>query len=409
MDLKSKLNLYNKTKNEAVTDKEAFTLEDRGGEKITTEKGTIWRIEKRLSFDELHFDNSIEKFFCDIKPLLRSLSVSDDLNIQELLFFDIESTSLSTGTGNYPFLCGFGYMDDDDFITEQIFMEKYSDEPAVLQYMLSLFNSFKTVVTFNGKTFDIPLIKNRYMINRVYGFPMNIQHIDLIVPARRIFRSVYESCSLGSLENNLIGLKREDDIEGWLIPEVYFTFQKTGESARLKEVINHNRTDIISMIFLMYIFAGIFDKVEKKDYSELSEKSLINIAKHLFARNLELFLDLAEFLGESVIEDNSLFFKYSLVLKKRDEYEKAVEYWDKSKSVYSYIELAKFYEHREKNFAKAVESCSAAMSLIRNNDYSSTKKISTEKAAIRYMEDCSKRLERLKQKADNIKPQINAD
>lgn len=399
MNLKDKLNIYTKKETSGETKTNNFSLEEINGAKHITEFGPIWRIENRICLEDNYFNISFPDIICDIAPLLKFNKFPEDLQVEDLLFFDLETTALNIGTGNYPFLVGLGYIDGEDFVTEQLFMESYSDEIAILHYILPFFEKAKAVVAFNGKTYDVPLIKTRYMINKVYGFPVNIPVVDLIIPARRIFKSIFENCALQTLEKNVIGFERVDDVPGWMIPEIYFTFQQEGEWSRIPGVIEHNRLDIISMYALMFIESNIFNLIKEKKYHSVHKQSLFNIAKHLYNTHLESFLDLMDYLDNDIIEDESVFQKFSITLKRQSEWNRAINYWKKSKSLFSLQELAKYYEHKEKNYIKALEYCNVAIDLLDKNIFDK-KNIPSKIKKKRFSEDFEKRITRLTKKKE---------
>jgi hypothetical protein len=274
-------------------------------------------------------------------------------------------------------------------------MESYADEIAILHYLLPFFSKSKAIVSFNGKTFDVPLIKTRYMLNKVYGFPVDIPVLDLLTPARRIFRNVFENCTLQTLEKEVIGFERIDDTPGYMIPEIYFTFQKEGEWSRIPQVIEHNKLDIISMYALLFIFSNIYTMIENKNYNDLNKQSLFNIANHLYRINIESFLDLSEYLKHDLLEDESVFKKFSIILKRHDDWQKAIHYWEKSGSLFSLQELAKYYEHKEKDFSKAKIFCEKAFSLLEKSYYSPRKDKLAKAWQDKYTQEFNKRHTRL--------------
>ncbi len=364
MDLKSKLKMYTKpSKAEETGSKNNAPLVAAGGEKIAINGTEIWRFESRLSHESV-YDTVLLQGSRNIKQLFAVNGFQENVPLEECIFFDLETTSLSTGTGNYPFLCGIGYCDGNDFVCEQLFMQEYSDEPAILAYMLDFFNNFSAVVSFNGNSFDVPLIKNRYMINRVYGFPVNITSFDLIAPSRRIFRSLYENCALQTIEKYVLGYERVDDTPGWMVPEIYFSYQKNGDASRLPGVIEHNRYDIFSMFVLIQILAEIFNNIAERKFDTLEQGSLYTLARYLYRTSPDMFLDLASYLGQEIIGDRGVFERFSIVLKRNHEWAKAVEYWEKDGTFFSCIELAKYYEHKEKDFGKAIVYCEKAKTIL---------------------------------------------
>ena len=356
MDIASKLGIYKKKSHPVTNTTNSGSIifpDENIADKLSINGGTVWRFENRLSLFDVYSPVKISPIR-ELDAFLEINGFTEDLSLSDLLFFDLETTSLSIGSGNYPFVCGIGYTDGDDFITEQLFMESYSDEKAILTYLLDFFNRSKAVVTFNGNSFDLPLIKNRYMLNRIYGFPVNISSIDLIVSSRRIFKSLYESCSLQTLEKNILGFERIGDVPGWMIPEIYYTYQKDGDSSRLPGVIEHNMYDIFSMYILLQILSSIFSDIQKGNFGNFATSSLFTIARCLFVNNTELFLQLAEYLGTDLFGDETVFEKFSIVLKRKKEWDMAIDYWNKSGSFFSMIELAKYYEHKEKKYIQAL-------------------------------------------------------
>ncbi|MFW6364856.1 MAG: ribonuclease H-like domain-containing protein [Spirochaetota bacterium] len=393
MDIRSKLNLYSaRGAQHTPSGRNNQPLIDAGGEQIIAGNRKIWRFESRFSMEKAYtiIPDGITK---EISSLLSLNGFDSSIAFDDLLFFDLETTSLSTGTGTYPFLCGIGYTDGDDFVCEQLFMEEYSDEPAILAYLLDFFNRAKAVVSFNGNTFDMPLIKNRYMINRVYGFPVTVPSFDLIVPARRIFRSVYENCALSTLEKNVLGFIRNNDTPGWMVPEIFFTYQKDGDASRIPGIINHNRYDIYSMYLLLQVLASIFKNISKGKYESLESGSLYALARYFYRVSPDIFLDLATFLGQEIIGDRGVFERFSIILKRKAEWERAVSYWERDNSYFSLIELAKYYEHRAADYNRAIDCCKKAALLLE------TLPPEEEKAAA-CKESVARRLARLIQRRD---------
>lgn len=355
MNLKDKLNIYYTESGKPVTD--SSWIKEAGGKSVTTPLGGTITFVQHYDIASLHIDDARAAIaaYCTMHHI-------DKVTLDQCVFFDIETTSLSSGTGNYAFLIGLGYFSGNTFTVEQIFMRQYSDEPAVLFHCAEVLNRFKAIVTFNGKTFDIPVIKTRYRLNRIQGFPVTMQVIDLLKPARSIFKSIYASCSLKSLEELLLGISRTDDIPGYQIPDVYFTYQQTGFDPRLTAVIEHNRIDVTSMVLLLVFFNSLYELIHTKQFDQVPAHLYKNIAKHLYSRNIQLFVELIEYAGHALLDnDHSLFKKYSTSLKRLGHIDRALTFWEENKTFFSLEELAKHYEHRVKDFYKAREYCNWAI------------------------------------------------
>jgi uncharacterized protein YprB with RNaseH-like and TPR domain len=355
MNLKDKLNIYYTDTGKLLTD--SSWIKDAGGTCVSTPLGDTITFVQYYDIASLHIDDPKVDIaaYCTMHHI-------DKVNLEQCVFFDIETTSLTSGTGNYAFLIGLGYFSSNTFTVEQIFMRQYSDEPAILFHCAEVLNKFKTIVTFNGKTFDIPIIKNRYRLNRIQGFPVAMPVIDLLKPARSIFKSIYTSCSLKSLEELLLGIVRTDDIPGYQIPDVYFTYQQTGFDPRLSDVIEHNRIDITSMVLLLVFFNSLYELIHTKQFDQVPSHLYKNIAKHLYSRNIQLFIELIEYAGHALLNnDHSLFKKYSTALKRLGHTDRALKFWEKHITFFSLEELAKHYEHKVKDLYKAREYCNWAI------------------------------------------------
>ncbi|MBP9023101.1 MAG: ribonuclease H-like domain-containing protein [Spirochaetes bacterium] len=396
MDITQKLKLYTKPAQPSRETKE-FDATSIGFHSVSGDSGNIVRKESFYSFDDIKIDEV--SFKRSMKSYLSMNGFDDSIELHEILFLDLETTSLSIAAGSIPFLTGFAYFDSDTLIVEQIFIEDISREKNYLDYLLPFFANAKAVATFNGASYDVPLIKNRYMLSRVYGFPMKIPVIDILIPVRRIFKKLYESLSLGSLEKNILGFEREDDIPGFLIPDVYFSFQRSGETDRIAAVAEHNAVDIVSMIRVFSIVSSIYESASNRDFSMIDTDHMKNLASSLFAKDIDLFLDMADFLGDSILDDENLFQKFSIALKRENDYEKAAEYWKSNMTLFSLNELAKYEEHKTSNYIKALEYSETAMTLIEKNVYSENG--GEIKNAARWKENFEKRIKRLKGKIYN--------
>ena len=190
-----------------------------------------------------------------------------------LLFFDLETTGLSGGAGTLAFLVGCGFFDADGFHTRQFFLSGYEAEHELLDALTALTRGFNGLVTFNGRTFDVPLIETRYLFHRLESPFAEMPHFDMLHPARKLWRrrSIAQashrerwsgnrpgesaSCALGALEEAILGVERFGDVPGFEIPSRYFNYLRTGDLAPLAAVFEHNRLDLLSLAALTAIAA----------------------------------------------------------------------------------------------------------------------------------------------------------
>ncbi len=185
-------------------------------------------------------------------PLFLSHIRHESLAPSDLLFLDTETTGLAGGTGTHAFLVGIGYIEDGSLVLRQYFMRSPAEEIALLEELRELFTRFRLLVTFNGKSFDWPLIDTRFVLHG-YRLEFGFDHLDLLHPSRRIWKHRLASCSLTSLEQGVFDIWREGDVPGYLIPHLYFDYLRDGDASRLRPVFHHNREDIVTLVRLLEI------------------------------------------------------------------------------------------------------------------------------------------------------------
>lgn len=179
-------------------------------------------------------------------------------------FFDLETTGLSGGAGTYAFLVGCGAFDEDGgFLTRQFVLLRHADERPLLQMVGAELSAAGALVTFNGKSFDAPLIETRYLYHRLEWAAADLPHLDMLHPARRFWSdgaAADTPCSLQVLEDVVLGARRTGDVAGPEIPRRYFEFIRSGDARPLRAVLEHNRLDLLSLAGLT---ARLLDLVRK--------------------------------------------------------------------------------------------------------------------------------------------------
>ena len=196
---------------------------------------------------------------------------------EDVLFLDTETTGLSGGVGTVAFQVGLGYFTEAGFAVEQFLMRDYPDEEAMLNLLAARMKRFSVLCTFNGKTFDVPLLKTRFLMNRIRDDGIPACHADVLFPARRLWKLRLKQCNLGTLETALLGVEREDDLPGALVPQTYFQYLKDRNFTPLIGILDHNRQDIVSLAQLFYVLCVQFSQPE----AILEQEDLFSLARAL--------------------------------------------------------------------------------------------------------------------------------
>src|SRR2546422_139626 len=188
-----------------------------GGELVETGAGPLLVVRREYPLTHTHGREPLGPAFAAPLDLLSAVARAETPagNSRGLLFLDTETTGLAGGTGTYTFLVGVGRLDGDRFIVEQYFMRDFDEEPALLAALVPLLEQAAGVVTFNGSAFDLPLLETRFVLAR-RRWPPRLPHLDLLRPARRVFAPRCADCRLTTLEREVLGLEREDDVSGAL-------------------------------------------------------------------------------------------------------------------------------------------------------------------------------------------------
>ncbi len=290
-------------------------------------------------------------------------------------FLDTETTGLAGGTGTYAFLIGVGSIDASGFRLRQFFMRDYGEEASLLHRLAEYLAPFDVLITYNGKAYDQPLLETRFrMVRSRHPFD-RMEHLDLLFGARRLWKLRLESCRLVDLENRILGVERQGDLPGEMIPYIYFEFLRTQHAFRLVPIFHHNAIDILSLACLTAIVPFHFRSEEGDTPGRTLRHGadLIGLARWLLqADRPEEALRLFRRAVEMGLPDHLLFRTLwdTAVTEKRLGREDAalsvVTELAGSPNPYrarALEELAKHYEHRERNYVMALEMTRCALAI----------------------------------------------
>ncbi|MGG1685421.1 ribonuclease H-like domain-containing protein [Pseudalkalibacillus sp. NRS-1564] len=319
---------------------------------------------------------------------------SKHLQPSDLLFFDTETTGLGGGVGNTIFLLGYSQYTEEGISVNQYFLPGPGAEVPMYQAFLEDVKELKNLVTYNGKAFDWPQVKTRHTLIReqVPKLPQ-FGHFDLLHGARRFWKNDMESVRLANVEEQQLGFEREEDIPGYLAPMLYFEFVKDPDPELIAGVMKHNEEDILSLITLYTRLSNLLLDVEGKS---LTAGEQYQSARWWEAVGEE---DHAALLYEKTTGRHEQDAKKALarIYKKQDNVQEAIEIWltlsQSTNDEECDIELAKYYEHKAKDYEKALHYALSAY-----QKWKEKKRILKDKEEnerLQYM----KRIERIEQKA----------
>jgi uncharacterized protein YprB with RNaseH-like and TPR domain len=292
------------------------------------------------------------------------------------LFVDTETTGLSGGTGTLAFLVGCGRFDRGRFVVEQWFLRDPGEEPAMLCALRERLEEATAIVSFNGKAFDLPLLRARYVMNRL-GAPPTLPHFDLVHVARRIYGDRLAERRLVSLERDVLGFVREGDVPGGEIPARYASFLRDGRAEGLHQVIEHNLWDVIAMAALLgelgaRVTGGdASGRFEASDLAGLARTALragedelaIDLAQQALARGAEPGArDAASRAGAVAATAHRKRGEHS---RSRDALLRVIAH--APEDARAHLELSKLYEHRYRDPERALAHARLAIGAERDD------------------------------------------
>jgi hypothetical protein len=281
-------------------------------------------------------------------------------------FIDTETTGLSMGTDTYTFLIGIGTFDDDAFVVRQYFMRHPGEERAQLYLVEQALSSCSSIISFNGRAFDLPLLNTRFTLIQERPPMVGAPHLDLLPAARRVWRARLPSCALGELERSVLGVQRTgDDVPGWMIPEIYHSYYRTGRGADLMcRVFYHNLVDITSMARLAGRLAWLFELSHLDQHvAELHPLDCLSLARcygaaEWFEAGERAYR--AALQRAAAAERAQVFRELGFFLKHLERRAEAAALWEEwigtvagDDDLTPYVELAKYHEWHTMDLAAA--------------------------------------------------------
>lgn len=306
---------------------------------------------------------------------LAGASGSSAADLRGAVFLDIETTGLSHGTGTLAFLVGLATFEDNALLVDQYLMRSPQEETALLELVSGAAHGRELVVSFNGKAFDVPILETRFTLSR-RRCPLPYDHVDLLMGARRVWRTRLESCRLSELERQVLGVTRLEDVPGWLVPQLYFDYLRTGDARNMVAVLDHNLLDVLSLVTL----AGRLGTLYQQPHLALEDDphDLVALGKAFERwphsadcedrRLSSTCYTLALQHGLTETEMWATRLRLACLHKRRREWPEAVAHWQSLAEVpnrpvklAALVELAKHAEHQTRDYERAYEHTQEAL------------------------------------------------
>src|SRR5574341_1463241 len=291
-------------------------------------------------------------------------------DLRRFVFLDTETTGLG-GASTLVFMVGLGFFNEaGEFETHQIFLRDPADEPAMLTLIHQMIAPDGGLVTFNGRTFDVPVLSDRYVLARQKTHLGQLPNLDLLHPARRLWRRRLASCALGALEGDILGLRREQtDVPGWMIPALYLQYLRSGDSAEMARVFYHNEQDILSMVTLGAVLCRAFGQPQADGLLAEDRLSLARWyeSREMLAESEAAYRLACEEASADQTREDALSGLAAL-LKRQERRDEAVPLWellaDMRRDIIGHEELAKHYEWHKGDLAEALRWTEAGARLV---------------------------------------------
>jgi uncharacterized protein YprB with RNaseH-like and TPR domain len=377
----------------------SFPVEDiASGRFVDTGNGSTYIIEQDYTIDYIQGEVGLR---LSTKPQTIAEWAGDqqitEHDPESLVFLDTETSGLAGGTGTFAFLVGVGRYTSTGFHLAQFFMRDPIEEPALLLALEEFLAPCRTVVSFNGKAFDVPLLDTRYILQGWKSPFKDFSHIDLLHLARRLWRDRLPSRTLANLEVQILHTSRTDEeIPGWMIPQIYFDYLRDGDARPLLRVFYHNAMDVVSLAALLNHTSLLLETPFSLPENESIDLAAIGRLMEDLGHTDRAFECYERCLQANLPDEilNDTLQRLSFLHKRNNNYAEALPLWEQAvvrNQVYAYEELAKYYEHHALDLEKARKWTLEALDYLESGSLSAYEKLP-------WTEVFQHRLERLERK-----------
>lgn len=332
--------------------------------------GAYFLRENLFPLEYIHGTVQIAQYLDRPPALLGFVGKSTDfeqIDLKRTIFIDTETTGLSGGAGTYAFLVGIGFFTEEGFRVIQYFMNELHSEKALLQQVNQVVNNFELMISYNGKSYDLPLLLSRNVLYRMTSPLAGVPHLDLLFAVRRLWKHRLRDCSLTTAEQAIVESNRMGDVPGYLIPQLYFDYIRNQDARGLKAVFYHNEQDLLSLAALATKACRVFQAPfqEAVDVHDILSVGKVYDSLAAYEQSIRLYDQCLNSMADSQ-DQHEIHWRLAANYKRTNEWQKAAQIWHLciKKCRFRptpYIELAKYYEHAKKDFKAALEMVQKAL------------------------------------------------
>lgn len=355
----------------------ATALAEMGTPRLRFNRGELPGEERETPHGKIHVvSHMLEPHYCHGKvavaealrakaEIVARIALDEGLgaiDLKRMLFLDTETTGLNGGTGTVPFLIGLAWFEDESMAIEQLLLKRPGDEAPMLAQLAERLKNASCLVTYNGKSYDWPLLSSRYVMSRL-EVPEKKPHLDLLHCARRMFKRRLKEVRLVTIEHRLLGFRRERDIDGYEIPSLYWSVIRGAPPTMLTPILEHNANDVLALAAILAVLADRYERLHRED-DPTDHLALAQVAARASDpdRALAFASAAADGGGDDQLTVEALSFKAKLA-SSRGDHEAARAALERALKTTSstllaapvHLALSKLFEHRLRDVSRALE------------------------------------------------------
>lgn len=326
----------------------------------------------------------IEEVTGPLISAMEGLPYPDVIDPKRILYLDTETTGLASGAGTVAFLVGVGFLTESQFTVRQFLMRDYAQEGQLIRHLMAMLPDFDLIVTFNGRSFDIPLLQSRLVMNRLDPTCLDLPHLDLLHLARRTFKMRMKRYRLADVEAEIFKEPRQNDLPGALVPQRYFDYLKTGNFALLKDILDHNAQDIASLCRLLGHLACMYASPERQ----------VSADNYAMGLSLEKRKETDRACRCYRLASQGKFtapcqMRLGIIARRKKDYSQALAHFQSMAAsdpgnIIPWVEMAKIYEHRLRDIDSALNCTRKAILLLAEPRLSTNPSVQSQQNELQY-------------------------